>query len=158
MCMCSHRDVTIPHRGLSLSIHSLEVIVFNFCPYWPAGRWLAWIPFLSEHQIWPDRNLLGLITKLAAALQTCSFCLWGLQIGCTECELLQNMGLFVIFTLLCFYDHPVNVSTVKSWLNQTVPKKAILVTKLFFTYMKSKKVNEALKSKYTCVCKYEKAI
>lgn len=75
MCVCMHRDDTIPHTGLPLSIHSLEVIIFNFCPHWPVGRWLAWMPFLSGHQIWPDRNLLGLITKLAAALQTCSFLL-----------------------------------------------------------------------------------
>lgn len=68
------------------------------------------------------------------------------------------MGLFVIFTLLSFYNHPVNISTVKSWLNQTVPKKAILATKLFFAYIKSKKVNEALKNKYTCASQHEKLI
>lgn len=126
VCACRHRDDTIPHTGLPLSIHSLEVIIFNFCPHWPAGRWLAWIPFLSGHQICPDRNLLGLITKLAAALQTCSFLF--LSLGTADWmhwmwTSAKTWALFVIFTLLSFYDHPVNVSTVKSWLNQNVSKK-----------------------------------
>lgn len=81
ICVCS--DDIIPHTGLSLYIHSFEVIIFNFCPYWPVGRWLAWIPFLSGHQIWPDCYQMGLITKLAAALQTCSFLF--LSLGTADC-------------------------------------------------------------------------
>lgn len=125
VCVCMHRDDTIPHTGLPLSIHSLEVIIFNFCPHWPVGRWLAWMPFYLDTR--SGQTAICWVWSLNWQLHyrpaLFSYCLQGLQIGCTECELLQNMGLFVIFTLLSFYDHPVNISPVKSWLNQTVPKK-----------------------------------